>query len=81
MEKDRYKIRKKVCHGSGLKKRQKLRQAHFCRLLALVVRSVQSNENEVYTNKEVGDFYNGKFVSFRIQTDKTERDNDAVKLN
>ncbi|WP_158085172.1 thioredoxin family protein [Niastella vici] len=37
-------------------------------------------ENEIFPKKEVGDFYNRNFLSVRCQMDKTDKDEDAVKI-
>lgn len=36
-------------------------------------------DKEVYENEQVGEFLNSKFISVKIQMDKTKNDNDRVK--
>ncbi|RKR82385.1 thioredoxin-like protein [Mucilaginibacter gracilis] len=36
-------------------------------------------DKEVYINKQVGDFFNGRFISVKVQMDQTTHDNDYVK--
>jgi thioredoxin-related protein len=36
-------------------------------------------ENEIFSQKEVGDAYNSNFLSIRVQIDKTEKDDEYVR--
>jgi thiol-disulfide isomerase/thioredoxin len=36
-------------------------------------------DQQIYTNDTVGDFFNDRFISVRVQMDKTRRDNEWVK--
>ena len=36
-------------------------------------------EAEIFPQKEVGDFFNSNFINFKVQIDRSKRDNDAIK--
>ncbi len=36
-------------------------------------------DKDVYTDKTVGDFFNVKFISLKLQMDRSDKDNECIK--
>ncbi len=39
---------------------------------------MQSHDRDVYSNIKVGDFFNDKFISIKLQMNKTDKDSKYV---
>ncbi len=71
---------KKDLVGSRLSRRQKRKtNIFFLDCYTTWCAPCKAMEKDVYSDKSVGDFFNNNFLSFKIQMDRTDKDNDTIK--